>query len=86
MRVFFHFLNHLADHPLFLNKVGASYVMRVSRVPMFRLTQKLKAVKSIIKLLNRSRGHVLDRVMDLLTKLVKVQQDILVNLQDLELS
>ncbi|XP_052181660.1 uncharacterized protein LOC127794528 [Diospyros lotus] len=61
----FRFLNHLVDHPLFLDKVEASWIRLIPGVPMFQVVQKLKAIKNAMKTLNWSRGHVSDLELEL---------------------
>ena len=56
----FRFLNHLANYPLFFCKVAASWDMRVRKYPMFKLVRKIKVVKTIVKLLNSFKGHVIE--------------------------
>ena len=49
---------------------------------MFQLVRKLKVVKSTMKHLNSTRGHVSKKVIDLRDRLTNVQQVILDNPQD----
>ena len=58
----FRFLNHLVNHPLFLDKVADSWSKWVPGVPMFRVVQKLWVVKGAMKILNKLSGHVSDLV------------------------
>lgn len=81
----FRFLNHLADHPLFLDKVRFSWGMVVCGYPMYRLVCKLKAVKGAIKTLNQAHGHVTERVIGLRDKLYQVQQSLIDNPSDSDL-
>ncbi|XP_052195956.1 uncharacterized protein LOC127803609 [Diospyros lotus] len=89
----FRFLNHLVDHPLFLDKVEASWMRQIHGVPMFQVVQKLKAVKNAMKTLNRSRGHVSDLVSSLRNYLLSIQHrlqdnpyDPVLHQQELELN
>ncbi|XP_052201561.1 uncharacterized protein LOC127807600 [Diospyros lotus] len=89
----FRFLNHLVDHPLFLERVEASWNRWIPGVPMFQVVQKLKVVKNAMKTLNRSRGHVSDRVSSLRNHLLRIQQrlqdtphDPVLHQQELELN
>ncbi|XP_052177673.1 uncharacterized protein LOC127791740 [Diospyros lotus] len=89
----FRFLNHLVDHPLFLDRVEASWTRQIPGVPMFQVVQKLKAVKNAMKTLNRSRGHVSDLVSSLRNHLLSIQHrlqdnphDPVLHQQELELN
>jgi len=43
---------------------------------MFRVAQKLKAVKDVMKTFNRSSGHVSELVVSLQDKLCSIQQEV----------
>ena len=81
----FRFLNHLTDHPLFLDKVRSSWGVVVHGYPMYRLVCKLKVVKGALKTLNRAHGHVIERVIELRNRLFQVQQSLSDNPSDVEL-
>ena len=70
----FRFLNHLVDHPLFSDRVAASWNRWIPGASMFQVVQKLKVVKAAMKTLNRSRGHVSDLISSLRNNLLCIQQ------------
>ena len=79
----FKFFNFWADHPDFLGLVKEAWDINVRGSPMYRLTRKLKRVKSILKAFNfHSFGKLHERVVEARETLNQAQSSLLYNPSD----
>ncbi|KAJ9566105.1 hypothetical protein OSB04_002071 [Centaurea solstitialis] len=69
----FKFDNFLVDHPKFLDTVASIWTQNMEGTFMFRVTQKLKALKAPLRKLRGPYGNLAKRVSDLKHELEVVQ-------------
>ncbi|XP_071687205.1 uncharacterized protein [Rutidosis leptorrhynchoides] len=72
----FRFMNYIADKPEFIPLVENVWKKVVNGVPMFKVVQKLKALKKDLNFLNWQNGNIFSKVKDLKQKLKVAQAEV----------
>ena len=82
----FKFFNFWADHPAFLDLVKEAWNLEVYGTPMYRLTRKLRCVKTHLKAFNfHEFANVQEKVVEARKALYRSQVAMLVNPNDSDL-
>ena len=82
----FKFFKFWADHPAILDLVEDAWNLEVYGAPMYRLTQKLKCVKSRLKAFNfHEFSNIREKVVEAREALHRAQADMLANPNDSDL-
>ena len=79
----FKFFNMWTKHEKFLELVKDAWRMRIKGTSMYKLCRKLKAIKGLLKILNRQQfSHISARAEAAEEELIKAQQQLHDNPED----